>query len=300
MADILRFGTAQLYITKTNFAFQPQTDFLKTLFIHFQTTSVILPHAVCLRLSHASRIDFSKNAVHLFSTALCDVYQRGRYRICRYSPLHQVVIRKHRGQIKISVQAQPDELTDEILYLLVLSFSGELLDRQGWHRLHCAGITENSIASIYPRASLYGKSNYILNCLENTQVQILGDENVLTNGFQVLPFASPVHLKSDRREKTASLYYLDRRSKKLWGERFLFQIPADRVGPPTDSFYLYFKTTVQLFWFCIEFPLGLGVVQMREFMIRPDNFLQLPFIFFSRFKTLLFLIFRMKIGDFNK
>lgn len=299
MADVFKFGTAHLYVTKANRVFQTQTDFLRDLFAHFLPTSISSQNAVCLRLSRGRHTNFLKNAIPLFSTPLCDVYQKGPYRICQYGPEHQVVIRKHRGQIKVSVQGPSDELTDEILYLLMLSFSGELLDQQGWHRIHSAGVTKNSIASVYPRASLYGKSNYILHCLENKDVQILGDENVLTNGFQVQPFASTVHLKSDRLEKTNSPYYWTRRSKKLWGERFLFRIPADRVSAPVRSFNLYFNSTSRMLWFCVEFPLGLGVVQMREFMIRPDNLLKLPFIFLSRLRTLFLLMPRMKIGDFS-
>lgn len=301
MADLFKFGAARLYITKTNRAFQPQTDFLKKLFVHFQTSTVARSPEVLIRLRQQGRADLFENGIRLFSTPLCTVYQKGHYRICWYNSDHQVVIRKHRGQIKISVQVQPDEFTDEILYLLMLSFSGELLDQQGWHRIHSAGLTEGSIASVYPRASLYGKSNYILKCLENNRdIQILGDENVITNGRQVLPFASPIHLKSDRREKISSPYYLDRRSKKLWGERFLFQIPEDRVSGPVHTFNLYFKNRAQMLWFFFEFPLGLGVVQMREFMIRPDNGLLLPLIFIRRLKTLLFLIPHMKIGDFKR
>ena len=299
MAEIFSFGISNLYITKTKPEFQPQLLLLKDLFRHFNKTPLSQTNAVHLRLCPADTSGFLKNSFKLFSTPLCQVYQNGCFRICIYSREHKVLIRQHHGQIKISVQAPSDELTDEILYLLFLSFSGELLDRQGWHRIHSAGTVENAKASVYPRASLYGKSNYTLNYLESRTGAVLGDENVLTDGRQVAAFATAIHLKGDRQEKTSSPFYFARRQKKLWGERYLFLIPAERVSPPTGDFSLYFKNILQMFLFSLQFPLGLGVVQMREFMIRPDNFYHLIFIFLRRLKTLVYFLPRMKLGDFK-
>ncbi|HEX7673637.1 MAG TPA: hypothetical protein VF412_05670, partial [Bdellovibrio sp.] len=192
-----------------------------------------------------------------------------------------------------------DELFD-ILRMYLLSSSGELLDLQGIHRLHCLGFQYNN-QNILISASSGGGKSYLAyqGQLENPPLKIYSDETCLIDNSGLLyGLALPIAMKKSIEAKSQQ----SMRVLRLSGERDLITLsPFSPMGP--QRIHKIFVIThwgkqfkvmkaaflIQLI-FAVRVILGLGNMQMREFLIREDNMLALGKIAWSRFKRALYLI----------
>ena len=86
----------------------------------------------------------------------------------------------------------------EVILSYVNSVLGELNDKKGWHRLHALGLVLNDKSTtsvIIPLNSGEGKSSFTFWVSKETQVSILSDETILTNGQLVQGFFSRLALR---------------------------------------------------------------------------------------------------------
>lgn len=194
------------------------------------------------------------------------------------------------------------DLAFEIVYLLVLSSVGENLESRGIMRLHACGVQYSGKSHCFWGARKEGKSTLVLNLLTLKDLRVYSDENTLfdLNSNLLLPF--PIRLAANN-ETFSSLdqnllaqlkHYTQKRF--FLDEKTLMQFPEDRLAAPgtMNSFFIlgsreniislknldFFKF-IHLF---INILLGIGIIQMAEFFVRPTNVLTLVKIFFNRIR----------------
>lgn len=150
----------------------------------------------------------------------------------------------------------------------IQSSLGETLEKRGWFRIHAAGLFENGELQLWNAQPGAGKSTRTLHHLFGTSNELYGDEQVMIKDGVVYPFPLPVAV--DAEEKAFS----SRTRKFLGSRKILHRISSERVGKPTRHFKVRFVTERKSFaksQFMFSFTLGLGLPQMREYMIRKDN-----------------------------
>ncbi|MFH2070043.1 MAG: hypothetical protein ABIJ11_02365 [Elusimicrobiota bacterium] len=87
------------------------------------------------------------------------------------------------------VYTQNSDLMHELVYLLILSRSGELLDKRGIHRLHAMGISfyGKGVLLVLPQGA--GKTTLALELLKHNGVKLLADDTPLVSKKgEILPF----------------------------------------------------------------------------------------------------------------
>lgn len=165
---------------------------------------------------------------------------------------------------------------------------GELLERRGYFRLHAAGRIVNDQALLYFGSSGTGKSELIRHCLsQRGEHDILGDEMILIRAARqrlqepqldshiaLHALAYPVPVATVVSSRTSSL--TDRSRLFLGVCKELTSIPPDRVakGELLAQIIAVFETPDSRWrlaaqWI-VSFTLGLGLAQMREYLIRID------------------------------
>lgn len=254
---------------------QPKTlpDSLLKSFSFFKHDDVTVPDykVSVVRIKSPEKLKKFDDLRFFFKTKNSNVFIKPNLQISRFDQNHFVVIRRKNKRVFTKIYGLNEDFLKEIAYLTMLSFSGEAFDRSGWHRLHAAGIEDGTSALIYPRAPNHGKSTFALRKLVQSQNSILGDESVLTDGRTVRPFPLLISLKHRPEPDPGATFYFCQMNKRLWGMRYLYSIPADRIAADTQRFKIFLATGDSKMAFLISFVLGLGVVQMQEFVVRPDN-----------------------------
>lgn len=119
----------------------------------------------------------------------------------------------------------------EVLYLLVHSRVGELLDRRGLHRLHALSLEVGGRAVLALLPSGGGKTTLGLAALELPGVRLLSDDIALVDrAGRVLPF--PLRIGCSAPPAWVKPRHLRRFSRHQYGDKWLLDVEAlgDRVG----------------------------------------------------------------------
>lgn len=169
----------------------------------------------------------------------------------------------------------------EITFLYVQSVIGEYMDILGFHRIHGLGITDSQSALVVPLDSNHGKSSFSYWTLKNTTLRLMSDEVVFTDGKYAFGFATRMALRSA--EGVASEDIFDLYTRKGHNPKYLVKWPGDKLCNEARFFKIWLpRNKHSHVLFALKFIFGIGVTQMLEFMLRPDNFFRLIQIFFSR------------------
>jgi len=81
------------------------------------------------------------------------------------------------------------DLLHEIAYLMILSRSGELLDKRGIHRIHALGISIDGRGLLCLLPTAGGKTTLALELLKHPEVTLLSDDTpLISREGQLLPF----------------------------------------------------------------------------------------------------------------
>lgn len=144
------------------------------------------------------------------------------------------------------------------------STAGELLERDGWFRIHAAGIYEDGRLRIWNAQAGAGKSTRTLRALKETQFLIAGDEIVFFHNGIAYPWPVPIAVKEPKSELVRNF---------LGSTKSLHLIPSTRVPEPTANFEIYAVSKHASS--CIAVPawfgslaLGLGLPQMKVYLVR--------------------------------
>ena len=207
-------------------------------------------------------------------------------------------------------------LLHELSYLMLLSRTGELLDKKGVHRVHSCGFVfkGKGVICLMPQGG--GKTTLYLELLKNNDVQLISDDTPLisANGM-VLPFPLRIGV-SEGVKIDIPQQYLGSLERRKYGKKVLIDAKyfSDRISPPVKIKYLFRcerefskfpriiksgRTTVffALFRDCVA---GLGLPQMVEYFLRysPRDILSKSFIAASRMITCVSAVFKSEVYTF--
>jgi len=234
---------------------------------------------VWIRISDRSASFQSSTGLLLGKTKFCRFFQAGRARICRYDRNHHIIFRQDRQRRISIINGTDTNLMIEMLWMFLLSSVGEYLDRRGLHRLHAFGFHYRSMTFLMPRESKGGKSSlaYLFAKQGSSEVRILGEEIILTDGEQLFQFNTPVSLRQEFADSLPQQPDFDFVfEKKLFPKKYLLLLTADRIQQSPVKIdetchLLLLKTGVlSRIRFLLSMGLGLGQMQFIEFMLRPD------------------------------
>jgi len=241
-------------------------------------------------------------------TRMCEVRQCSwNLRDYRYLLAGQEVARLQvldkKGETQATLFCDQPGVATEICHLLVLAKCGEFLEQKGIMRLHACGVVQDDRALLFWGARGAGKSTLALQILQRTEAFLMSDEHGLLdlNAKKVLPF--PVRIAADpnllERLQWPSSGRQQRRS--FLDQKSFVDIPENRIatpvvfgslmilGPRHDRGDLCPSDFMQKFRLSVSIVLGLGLIQMWEFLLRLNNGASLLKIFFNRLRLVQFL-----------
>ena len=199
-------------------------------------------------------------------TKLCQLaWQAGR-RWAQYDEQTFAALRQTPGGRSIEVGLKSLGAQAELENLLHSSI-GEQLEQLGFVRLHAAAyLTPELTAAVHLAPSGAGKSTLIAQVLATTSWSVFGDETLLVR--EGLIHAYPTRVALNAGERPPDRVFMG--SKKV-----LTQIPASRVAAPSKIGALIYHTSKTLPFLqktdaFVSISLGLGLPQMKEYMIRAD------------------------------
>jgi hypothetical protein len=150
---------------------------------------------------------------------------------------------------------------------------GELLENLGYRRLHAAAfLKKNGMAEVIVAPSGAGKSTLVAQLISRGE-KVFSDEIVLIKGDTVFAFPLPV--------ASESIQTVSTRSRKFLGSsKPLLPIALKSVAAPSKVECIFFVTNsprlVRPFEWVLVVTLGLGLPQMKEYLVRSDSFFALP------------------------
>ena len=201
---------------------------------------------------------------------------------------HALVVFDYQAETAQMYSDEPDYLYEK-LYLLILSRTGEALDRRGVHRVHALGISHRNRAALFLMPSGGGKSTLALSLLKDPEVSLLSEDTPLITGAgQVLPFPLRLGISQEQIPADAppELVRVFHRSK--WGTKYLLHIDYFRSKiqhTPTPLRFLFsgawinsrtpkivpvsrLNMTCTLMRDCV---FGLGLPQIIEFFLTSNK-----------------------------
>lgn len=211
----------------------------------------------------------------------------------------------------------------EITYLLIHSRIGELLDKNGIHRVHALGFTYNGRVVILLLPPGGGKTTLALQLLKNENVKLISEDTpLLTRCLEVLPFPLRLGVSTDVKLDISNRY-LRTFDRSKFGSKVLIDIEYFKgkvasVGKP-DVVLLgerkpYNEATIYaiprygaLLPFLSNVVIGLGLPQVMEHIMRVNfnNIVNMAGLAISRsivsFRTIMNSeVYRFTIGTDTK
>lgn len=236
-----------------------------------------------LELSELQKKQWSKK-FPLFTTKMNTAFGLTK-RVIKYDDNHWCDLSSPN---RILIFGADEDLTYEIAYIALMSKVGECLEKKGWLRMHALGLETKQGATIIPLPCGGGKSVLAYQAIQQN-IPIYSDEIILTNGEKIYPFPVRIALKKEAAEK---LNVTNRRLFKRahFDQKVLVPIPNELIAKPSSIYRIYSGHKGGKLSLIFILALGLGLPQMREFLIRSDNLLWLPILLLQRIKIAIALI----------
>lgn len=231
-------------------------------------------------------------------------------RMVHYSNGSGFYRQKKSEQIEIQVKGNQEQHIRQAAFHVIISAVGELLEKQGYLRLHAAALKNRSSQAgvLLFGLSGSGKSTLILQALEEKQIEILGDDLIFCKGDRLYSF--PLHIFASQQEFQA----LNLAPGPIFGEssaqESIYKIPQHKIAEScqlgsiaylkTDS-YQWMTSELSLFeyvTFVLSIIFGIHLAQKWEYVCRLDNFAFAIRLFFSRLILSLKLL-KYSLNDFR-
>ncbi|HVK60710.1 MAG TPA: hypothetical protein VM432_04125 [Bdellovibrionales bacterium] len=204
-----------------------------------------------------------------FRTTLGQLYLNGKSRQIQFDDGSRARIEfsdaARRADFKLGSSA-----TDFIENFMLASW-GEILEKRGFFRLHAAAIAGEEGAQLFVAYSGAGKSTLISRAIESG-IKIYTDEMALI--FDGSIYACPVPLALDGQNKSS--LNKSRSRSYLGSSKPLFPLTESMLAGPAKVQSIVFVSNSISFARPIEWivsvTLGLGLPQMKEYLVRFDNF----------------------------
>ncbi|MEQ1875987.1 MAG: hypothetical protein ABL958_05030 [Bdellovibrionia bacterium] len=220
----------------------------------------------------------------LMKTKMCEASGWLGPRVCDYGDGTVAVLDTTAGVHEFLIYSRDLDRMFEVALVALLSASGEALDQKGFHRVHAAGFVYRDRAHLLLLPEGRGKSSMSLLLMKNPEVRFFSDECPLLKDGMVYPFPLRFAVKPE----VATLLGLKHAAQRIFRRKdfpnkVLFPVAPRRVADPmrVETILLgrdgerpafeeagKMKTVDGLFR---NMVVGLGLAQMREFMIRRGN-----------------------------
>ena len=175
-------------------------------------------------------------------------------------------------------------LLHELSYLLILSRAGEMLDKNGIHRVHACGfaIDGKGVLCLMPQGG--GKTTLYLELLKNEDVRLISDDTpLITRDSTILPFPLRIGV-TEGATPDVPQEFLGSIDRRKHGKKILIDTKyfAGRISAPVKAGFILagerefsdnprivkaakLKILSALFRDCV---IGLGLPQMVEYFLR--------------------------------
>lgn len=267
------------------------TDTLISDFQYFNSTK-IANYDCLVKINFNSKNSFKKKGLYLRTTNMCEVRQISfteRQMIYSINSSFVSEVRyKNFAKIKyISINTSDFETTKDILYFIFLSISGEYLDSNKMMRLHAVSFSYNEKSFVFIGRQKVGKSTIAEYFINEPGYQFFSDEITILNlnDMKIYPFPVPI--------KTVNTN-INCNKSRFFNEKNKIFFPNAKISPPkvlNFVFLLKRKTALTIkiasffekFISFFEIVLGIGVIQMAEYLIRLNNISTILVILKNRF-----------------
>ncbi len=235
----------------------------------------------------------------IFKTRMCRVHQAGfNKRNCIYKKGGRLLavcsLSESRSFRDAVIYCDDDDLAYEIAYTFIMSAVGEELDGRGMMRVHGAAMRLADKNILILARSGTGKSSLVNEMMSGPEYFVFSDEVGLVSLKNAFIFPFPVRMAFKeplaRGDEKARIF-----KRQAFDAKFLYKIPENKIAAagPLDRVFYYQKNSGYQNAF-VDVVLGLGVQQMAEFMLRPNNLFRLAKILYYRCR--LFFILKQKGG----
>lgn len=271
-----------------------QSEILNALeqFNFFSASVDVQPFNCCIKINSATEINIKAPGIKIFTTKMCEVRQLSfRKRLMLYKIGNNLVASAtdtaKSDYRTIQIEGKDGLLVAEILYYVIMSVTGEYLDKIGFMRLHAASISVAELGKIIWARPGGGKSTIVSNLISSPRIRIFSDELSLVDlsSQKIKPF--PLHISLlEKNEKPTDL-------KRFFNLKNKTPVPKEKISHdvPLSHFFVLKRgeenKTLELslgnkIYLYFEIILGLGLIQMTEYFIRFDNIFGLFRIFLNR------------------
>ncbi|MBY0552880.1 hypothetical protein K2P97_00010 [bacterium] len=241
-----------------------------------------------LEIKVLSFSSFQKKGIFIGRTRMCEVRQislskRQLIYIYNDETLAVVEDNSHRSR-KVTLWAKNTEVVDDILYFLINSCVGEFLDLNGKMRIHALSCRSSLKSSIVYGRPGSGKSTLAYSLLKSEHFSIFSDEITLLNlqDQKLIPY--PVRLGITH--ETQSHKTTDKKFIYFFKTKFLIKIPSEKIAKTSqvNNFYYLNEGPLSSVNLAAQLLMGTGLIQMWEYLLRPNNCLTILKIFINRVK----------------
>jgi hypothetical protein len=188
----------------------------------------------------------------------CICYDYNNLRYTDYNGKGLVIFDKKNKSAEI--YSTDNDFLYEISYLLLHSQVGELLDTNGYHRVHSCSFSYNNKTFICMLPQGGGKSTLLMNLLKNNNIKLLSDDTPIINkNGDIYPFPIRIGIcndfdTSDIDEKFISIF-----NRRKFGQKKLVS-------------YEYFKDRIEKEHFPTTIILGKRVYSNTAMIIQTNRF----------------------------
>lgn len=199
-----------------------------------------------------------------------------------YSHERSVVLSKKNECQVVHLYEADSKYINDLVYVTLNSMAGWALERKGWIRLHGVSYPSEKGAVAVVGDSGIGKSGYALKKIRCAQ-EIFSDEiTLIAPDGRVYPWPIPIQID----EVIIQLYKIDRSSLALFPKRnhrqkWQHAIAPEQIAEPINLHRIETPHSLPGIIFRVTF--GLGLPQILEYQLRPDNLFAIVFILIRRF-----------------
>jgi hypothetical protein len=152
-------------------------DWLEDDFAYFTAVKPIATQTIVLNIKPLAMAQPPElSASHVYSQ--CVVFNSGSQSWIDY---HGSAWLHRHNATQATLYADDKDLTQELSYLFLQSVLGQLLEQRGLFRVHCLSFTFNGQGVLFLTPSGGGKSSLTLGLLDQSEVQLLGDDICLVD-----------------------------------------------------------------------------------------------------------------------
>ena len=258
---------------------------IKIDFSHFLVAATNDEH-LTVKISKLGNIKFS--GIKIGQTSMCEVRQvsyNRRQLVYRSQSTVLAVVNDFSKSKKreIEILAENSLVTDDILYFLINACVGEYIESNGFVRIHALSYRSAEKTGLLYGLPGAGKSTLALNLLKHPSVTVFSDEISVFDLSRKILLPYPIRISTP--DSVASIPSSSKFTY-FFNTKNLITVEPTQLAASARITDVYCLDQLQNFKisYMILITLGIGLIQMREYLIRPNNIPILSKILLNRLK----------------